>query len=102
MNYSIKINDEIETLGLITYNIRVEGDEFFKDGALKTHVYIEEIHTLECDRFRLNGVNVYAEASGSNDIFYMYAFTYDSVEILDGGADYKLEELLEMYKKEGE
>ena len=102
MNFDIVINDEIETLGLITYEIKQEGKELMRSGILKTHLYIEEIHSLSCDRFRLDGIEVYAETSGSNDIFYVYVFEYESVEILNNGTDYKLEELLEMYKKEVE
>lgn len=102
MNFDIIINDEIETLGLITYEIKQEGKELIRSGILKTHLYIEEIHSLSCDRFRLDGIEVYAETSGSNDIFYVYVFEYESVEILNNGTDYKLEELLEMYKKEVE
>jgi hypothetical protein len=102
MNFDIVINDEIETLGLITYEIKQEGKELIRSGILKTHLYIEEIHSLSCDRFRLDGIEVFAETSGSNDIFYVYVFEYESVEILNNGTDYKLEELLEMYKKEVE
>ncbi len=100
MNFDIIINDEIETYGLITYNIKKEGDNFIKEGVLKTHVYVEEIHSLQCDKFRLDGIDVYAEASGSNDVFYIYAFEYEVLEILSNGTEYNLEELLEMYKQE--
>lgn len=99
-SYEIEINEEIKAYGLITYNISFDGENFIKDGALKTHLYIEEIHTLACDRFKLNGVNVYAEASGSNDIFYVYMFTYEELEILDNGTKYDDDVLLEMYKRE--
>ena len=102
MNFDIVINDEIETYVLITYEIRKEGEEIIRSGMLKTHLYIEEIHSLSCDRFRLDEIEVFAETSGSNDIFYVYVFEYESVEILNNGTDYKLEELLEMYKKEVE
>ena len=102
MNFDIIINDEIETYGLITYELRQEGEQLIRSGMLKTHLYIEEIDSIACDRFRLGGVNVYAETSGSNDIFYIYVFEYESVEILNNGTEFKLEELLEMYKKEVE
>ena len=102
MSFDILINDEIETLGLITYEIKQEGDELIRSGILKTHLYIEEIHSLECERFRLDGIEVYAETSGSNDMFYVYVFEYESIEILNNGTEFKLEELLEMYKKEVE
>ena len=102
MNFGIVINDEIETYGLITYEIKQEGEELIRSGMLKTHLYIEDIYSLACDRFRLDGVEVFAETSGSNDVFYIYVFEYESLEILSNGTEYKLEELLEMYKKEVE
>lgn len=102
MKFDIVINDEIETYGLITYEIRQEGEELIRSGMLKTHLYIEEINSLACDRFRLDGINVYAETTGSNDVFYVYVFEYENVEILNNGTEFKLEELLEMYKKEVE
>lgn len=102
MNFDIIINDEIETYGLITYELRQEGEQLIRSGMLKTHLYIEEIDSIACDRFRLDGVNVYAETSGSNDIFFIYVFDYETIEILNNGTEYSLEELLEMYKKEVE
>ena len=39
--YKIIINDEINTLGLITFQIRKEGDSLIREGLLKTHLYIE-------------------------------------------------------------
>ncbi len=98
--FEILINEELKAYGLITYSISFDGERYAKDGMLKTHLYIEEIDTLECDRFKLNGVNVYAESSGSNDIFYIYAFTYEELVILDNGTKYDDDELLEMYKRE--
>lgn len=102
MNFDVTINNEIQTYGLITYNIRREGDTLRREGMFKTHLYIEEIHSLECERFRIDGIDVYAETSGSNDVFYIYAFEYEDLTILNNGTDYKLEELLEMYKEAGE
>lgn len=98
--YNVIINDTIETLGLITFQIRKQGDSLIKEGLLKTHLYVEEINTLECDRFRLEGIDVYAEAFGSSDIFNLYTFTYGSFEILDNGENYSEEELITLYDKE--
>ena len=98
--FEIIINDEIETYGLITYNIRKEGNELIKEGMLKTHVYVEELHSLMCARFRLSGIDVYAETTGSNDIFFIYAFTYEELEIANREPEYSLEELFELYKQE--
>jgi hypothetical protein len=98
--YNIIINNSINTLGLITFQIRREGDLLIKEGILKTHLYIEEIDTLECDRFKINGVDVFAEAFGSTDIFNLYTFTYEDFEMKDLGENHKEEDLMALYDKE--
>lgn len=37
--YRIVINDEINTLGLITFQITKQGDSLITEGLLKTHLY---------------------------------------------------------------
>lgn len=98
--YNITINDTISTLGLITFQIRREGDSLIREGLLKTHLYVEEIDTLECDRFRLEGIDVYAEAFGSSDIFNLYTFTYELFSIKETGEGLNEEELILLYEKE--
>lgn len=98
--FKIKINDNIETLGLITFQIRKDGDFLIREGLLKTHLYVEEIDTLECDRFRLEGIDVYAEAFGSSDIFNLYTFTYELFSIKETGEGLSEEELILLYEKE--
>lgn len=98
--YKIIINNEINTLGLITFQIRKEGDSLIREGLLKTHLYIEEINTLECDRFRLENIDVYAEAFGSTDVFNLYSFTYELFDIKDIGNNLDEQDLIELYKKE--
>jgi hypothetical protein len=98
--YKIIINDKINTLGLITFQIRKEGDSLIKEGLLKTHLYIEEIDSLECNRFRIEGIDVYSEAFGSTDIFNLYRFTFISFEIKEFGNNLNEKDLIELYKKE--
>lgn len=98
--YNVIINDTIETLGLITFRITKQGDSLLKEGLLKTHLYIEEIDTLECDRFKIEGVDVYAEAFGSTDIFNLYTFTFSTFEIKNKGESLLEEDLIELYNKE--
>ena len=98
--FNIIINDEIETLGLITFQIRKDGDFLIKEGLLKTHLYVEEIDTLECERFRLEGIDVYAESFGSSDIFNLYTFTYDLFNIKETGENLNEEDLILLYEKE--
>jgi hypothetical protein len=98
--YNIIINNSINTLGLITFQIRREGELLIKEGILKTHLYIEEIDTLECDRFKINGVDVFVEAFGSTDIFNLYTFTYENFEMKELGENHKEEDLIALYDKE--
>ena len=98
--YNIIINNSIETLGLITFQIRKEGDSLIREGLLKTQLYIEEINTLECDRFRLEGIDVYAEAFGSTDVFNLYSFTYELFDIKETGENLEEDYLISLYDKE--
>lgn len=98
--YNVIINNEIETMGLITFQITKQGDSLITEGLLKTHLYIEEIDTLECDRFILSGIDVYSEAFGSTDIFNLYRFTFTNFEIKDLGNSLDEQDLIELYKKE--
>lgn len=98
--FKIIINDTIKTLGLITFQIRREGDVLIKEGLLKTHLYVEEITSLECDRFKIEGVEVYAEAFGSTDVFNLYSFTYDTFDVKELGDNLNEEDLIELYNKE--
>ena len=98
--YNIIINDTIKTLGLITFRITKNGDSLIKEGLLKTHLYIEEINSLECDRFRIDGIDVYAESFGSMDIFNLYNFTYESFDIKELGDNLNEEDLIALYDNE--
>ena len=99
--YNIIINDTINTLGLITFQVTKDtSNNLIKEGLLKTHLYINEIETLECDRFRLEGIDVYAESFGSTDIFNLYRFTYEEFDIKETGEDLNEEDLIALYDKE--
>lgn len=98
--YKIIINDEINTLGLITFQISKQGEDLITEGLLKTHLYVEEITSLECDRFKLGGIDVYAEAFGSTDIFNLYHFTYKYFDIKETGENLDEDTLIALYDKE--
>ena len=99
--YNITINDTIKTLGLITFRLSKDAnDNLITEGILKTHLYIEEINSLECNRFRLEGIDVYSESFGSTDIFNLYQFTFEAFDIKDKGENYSKEELIALYDKE--
>ena len=99
--YNIIINETIKTLGLITFQItKDDNDNLIKEGILKTHLYIEEIESLECDRFKLIGIDVYSESFGSTDMFILYRFTFDKFGIKDTDENLTEEELVALYDKE--
>ena len=98
--YNIIINDSIETLGLITFRISKDAnDNLIREGYLKTHLYIEEITSLECSRFRLEGIDVYSESFGSSDIFNLYQFTFELYDIKEV-AELSEDELIKLYDNE--
>ena len=98
--YKIRVNDAFETYGLISASIKKEGENLVTEGMLKTHLYIEDINELECDRFLITGVDVQAEAFGSTDPFVVYYFTFDSMETYYEDLDYDEDKLIELYNKE--
>ncbi len=53
------------------------------NGILAIHDYIEEIHTIESERYLLNDVTVYKESFGSNEYMILYHFIADDLEIKD-------------------
>ena len=100
--FDIIINGTIETMGLITCNLTKNNKGYVMEGLLKTHLYIEELEEIECSKFRISGIDVYAENMGSNDAFFVYAFRYEGIEVLNDGTGYSKEELIEMYEKESQ
>ena len=98
--YKIRVNDVFETYGLISVNMRKEGEGLVTEGMLKTHLYLEEITELECDRFIVTGVDVQSESFGSTDPFIVYYFTFEGMDTFYEDLDYDEEELIELYKKE--
>jgi hypothetical protein len=98
--YEIRVNDAFVTYGLLSVNMRKENGQFVTEGMFKTHLYIEEIENLECDRFRVTGIDVQAESFGSTDPFIVYYFTFDNIETYYEDLEYEEEELIELYKKE--
>lgn len=98
--YEIRVNDAFVTYGLLSVNMRKENGQFVTEGMFKTHLYIEEIENLECDRFRVTGIDVQAESFGSTDPFIVYYFTFENIETYYEDLEYEEEELIELYKKE--
>lgn len=84
----IVVNDEHLVnghLSLTREKVPVEGEEnkftLVHKGVFSTHLYIEDIHTLEIERFKMNNVDVYREDFGSDDYNVNYYFTCDSLDM---------------------
>lgn len=98
--YEIRVNDAFVTYGLLSVNMRKENGQFVTEGMFKTHLYIEEIDNLECDRFRVTGIDVQAEAFGSTDPFIVYYFSFEDIETYYEDLEYTDDELIKLYDKE--
>lgn len=81
---SIIINENLSVNGKVTFNRAVNEDKtgFVISGILLTHLYFDDIKTIETRRFKLTGVEVYEEAFGSDDYNIGYYFTCTNIEVL--------------------
>lgn len=101
--YDIVINETIETKGLISFIIaKDEEGNLAGEGVLKTHLYIEEINTLDCDNFAIYDIDVISESFGSSDPCIIYRFTFKDFETSYEYNEYTEEQLIEIYNKESE
>jgi hypothetical protein len=84
----IIINGNITVNGNVTFNRAVNEEKtgFIISGVLSTHLYFEDIKTIEMRRYKLTGVEVYQESYGSDDYNIGYFFTCKNIEVL--GQDY--------------
>lgn len=81
----IIINNEIRANGKLSVSraINEEKSGFIISGVFATHLYYEDIKTLESNRFGLSGVEVYQESFGSDDYDILYHFTAKSINLKD-------------------
>ena len=100
--YEITINEFIKTKGLISFTISKKDGQLVGEGVLKTHLYIDEIDTLECYNFALAGIDVYSESFGSTDPCIVYQFTFTSFDTYYELNDYTDEELDMIYGEGGD
>lgn len=72
----IIINDKVSANGKLSVDrtLNEEKTGFIIEGVLSTHLYFEEINTLEIPRLRLEGVEVFKESFGSDDYNVYYYF----------------------------
>lgn len=74
----VRVNNEFDIEGKITVErmLKDEGnyERLIIEGALLTDQYIEEIFSLETDRFKIDGVKVFHESFGSESDEILYTF----------------------------
>lgn len=85
MMAKIIVNNEVRTNGKLsaTRALNEEKNGFIISGVFASHLYYENIKTLESERFALSGVEVYQESFGSDDYDILYYFTAKSLMLKD-------------------
>lgn len=80
----VKINNSIIVDGKFTIEIFADKNSkpttIYKRGIFETDKYIEEISSLENERYFINGIDVYKEIYGSEDDIISYEFSFNSMQ----------------------
>ena len=80
----VKINNSILVDGKFTIEIFADKNSkpttIYKRGIFETDKYIEEISSLENERYFINGIDVYKEIYGSEDDIISYEFSFNSMQ----------------------
>lgn len=108
---SIIVNNKVKAKGKVSVSrsLNEEKDGFVITGAFSSHLYYEDIKTLETSRFKISGIEVYQESFGSDDFninYYFIAKKFKLKDIMNDGIGFILygEEMKmiedEMYKNE--
>ena len=81
----LSINDKYIVNGRLTVkrSINEEG-EIFIQGVLATHLYFEEIGSIDSYRYRLEDIEVLEESFGSEDHDIIYKFEAKELEVKGG------------------
>lgn len=74
----IIVNGKTEVEGKISVNREVDLSQnpptFIVAGSFLTSQYFDEISSLECDKFKIEGIEVWKEAFGSEEDDILYEF----------------------------
>ena len=92
---TLKMNNSIEVKGKVSFSHSIspsEKDEkqWTDDGIMGTlvmHQYIDDIDSIESDRYLLNNCTVYKESFGSDDFDIVYNFIAESCVVKDDPVD---------------
>lgn len=100
------INNRINANGKISVSrtLNEEKNGFIITGVFSSHLYYEDIKTLETSRFKISGIEVYQESFGSDDYDIVYSFVAKKFilkDIMDEGIGFILySEEMEMIENE--
>lgn len=83
------INDTLAVNGKVTFSRTVNKDKtgFVVQGVLLTHLYFDDIKSIQTKRFSLTGIEVFQEGFGSDDYDIAYYFTCEKMQVLGQEAD---------------
>lgn len=103
----IKVNTEKFVNGRLTIarekrQVSNEESQILIKGLFTTHEYFEEIHTLESERYLLQGVEVIKESFGSNDYDIGYEFLIGNLIVKEDYIPNEIKELIEAIEYENE
>lgn len=82
---NIIINNRISANGKLSVDrmLNETKDGFIIAGVFASHLYYEDIKSLESNRFKVSGVQVYKESFGSDDYNILYHFIADKFILKD-------------------
>ena len=91
----IIINNRVSANGNISVyrTLNETRDGFIISGMFASHLYYEDIKSLESKRFKVSGVQVYQEDFGSDDYNILYRFIADNFilkDVMEDGIGYIL------------
>lgn len=86
---TIIINDEMRAKGKLSISRAPNEDRtgFIVTGAFATHMYYENIISLESPRYRVSGIDVFEESFGSDDYDIIYRFVAKNFTLKDVMSD---------------
>lgn len=82
---NIIINNRFSANGKLSVDrtLNEAKDGFIITGVFASHLYYEDIKSLESNRFKVSGVQVYRESFGSDDYNILYHFIADKFTLKD-------------------
>lgn len=86
---NIIINSRIVSKGRLSVSrtLNETKDGFIITGMFASHLYYEDIKSLESNRFKVSGVQVYEESFGSDDYNILYHFVANKFTLKDSVED---------------